>query len=67
MGKDLPTQPVRPKAKRPGRRWGEGLASIMDLLGTSQRTIADDWSGFAELRPAGGEEAARAKSKPQGR
>ena len=51
MAKDLRTQPVRPGAKTPGKRWGEGIESIMELLGTGRRTIEDDHPAFEDTRP----------------
>jgi hypothetical protein len=41
MAKDLRIQPVRPGARTPGKRWGEGLASILEVLGTGHNTVEE--------------------------
>jgi len=56
MPKNLQTQLLIPRARRPGRRWGEGLPSIIEFLSARQRTIEDDMNtGPAELRALSGE------------
>lgn len=51
MAKDASVPTLRPAGKRPGKRWGMGLASIVELLGTRPRAIEDDVTRFADTQP----------------
>jgi hypothetical protein len=63
MVKKSPGKLVQPKEERPGRRWGAGLASIMDLLGTPRRTIEDDTTWFAELKADSGKKGGKGSDR----
>ena len=64
MVEDLHSQTVRAEAMRPGRRWGEGVDSIVVLLGSKPRTIEDDFPKAEGSQPFREKTSIKAGERP---